>query len=331
MKFIDTAKIYVKSGAGGAGHLSFRREKGVPKGGPDGGNGGKGGDVIFVADSHLSTLLDFRYKKKYIAEDGEGGGKSRSTGHTGLSVYIKVPTGTVIRDLNTNEILADLNHDKQEFIIAKGGDGGRGNAEFSTPTNQTPRYAEPGWPAVELEVSLELKLIADVGIVGFPNIGKSTLISVISAAKPKIANYPFTTLVPNLGIVSMGDYKSYTVADIPGLILGASEGKGLGTQFLRHVERTSLLLFLIDCMSADPVNDYKVLKDELKKYNPEMLQKRRLICFSRIDALTSEQLDDIKKIKFNDKNIEIMYVSSVANIGVDELKMKMWNMLGKDE
>ena len=326
MKFIDNTKIYVRAGKGGDGHISFRREKYVPKGGPDGGNGGKGGDVIFVANSHLTTLLDFRYKQNYVAQDGKKGGKNNCSGKDGENLIVQVPQGTILFNADTNEQIVDLSKDNQSFVVASGGKGGFGNAMFATPTNQSPRYAKPGLEGEELNINLELKLIANVGIVGFPNVGKSTLISVISAAKPKIADYPFTTLTPNLGIVRIADYKSYTVADIPGLIEGASEGKGLGIQFLRHIERTQVLVFLLDSMSFDPTQDYKLLKNELKKYNPSMLAKKRIICISRIDALTEDQLKAVKKLKFKDKDIEVFFISSVANIGIEELKFKMWEL-----
>lgn len=327
MKFIDYAKIFVKAGKGGDGHISFRHEKYVPKGGPDGGNGGKGGDVIFFANSNLSTLLDFRYKQNYIANDGKNGGKNNCTGKDGDDLTVKVPKGTILINADTNEQIADLSENNQQYIVAKGGNGGFGNAMFANPTNQTPRFAKPGLEGESFNIILELKLIANIGIVGLPNVGKSTLISVISEAKPKIADYPFTTLIPNLGIVKINENKNYTVADVPGLIEGASDGKGLGTQFLRHLERTQALVFLIDSMSDDPLRDYKLLKNELKKYNSAMLQKKKLICFSRIDALLEEQLKQIKKIKFREKTTEIFYISSVANLGIDELKYKMWELI----
>ena len=299
MKFIDIAKISIKSGDGGKGHLSFRKEKFVPKGGPDGGSGGNGGNVVFVADPHINTLLDFQYKRHFKAEDGVNGGKKKCTGRTGEHLLIKVPCGTLVKDALTDEEIMDVVVPNQEYIILKGGRGGRGNCEFATATNQTPRYAEPGEEGIEREVVLELKVIADIGIVGLPNAGKSTLISVISAAKPKIADYPFTTLVPNLGMVKVGEQQSFTVADIPGLIAGASEGKGLGIQFLRHVERSKVLLFMVDAMSEDVKGDYKILQKELKKYNPEMLKKKRLIVISKIDAVDEDRLKELKKITAN--------------------------------
>lgn len=330
MKFIDNTKIFIKAGKGGDGHISFRREKYVPKGGPDGGNGGKGGDVIFVAGSHLTTLLDFHYRKDYIANNGQNGGKNKCSGADGNDLILEVPVGTIIMDTDTNEQIADLSTDGMRFVVAKGGNGGFGNAMFATPTNQSPRYAKPGLEGEERNLTLELKLIANVGLVGLPNVGKSTLISVISAAKPKIADYPFTTLVPNIGIVKVEDYKSFAVADIPGLIEGASDGKGLGIQFLRHIERTQVLVFLIDSMSNTPVNDYKLLKNELKKYNSTLLNKKRIICLSRIDGLTAEQLKDIKKLKFRESNTPIFYISSVMGVGTEELKYKMWEIVSSD-
>ena len=324
MKFIDNAQIFVQAGKGGDGHISFRREKYVSKGGPDGGNGGKGGNVIFIADSHLTTLLDFRYHKNYIADNGQQGGKNKCYGKDGNNLILKVPVGTIIFNSDTNEEIADLSKDGMQCVVAKGGNGGFGNAMFATPTNQSPRQANPGLEGEKMNLTLELKLIANVGLVGLPNVGKSTLISVISAAKPKIADYPFTTLVPNIGIVRVENYKSFAVADIPGVIEGASEGKGLGIQFLRHIERTQVLVFLIDSMSETHLDDYKLLKNELKKYNPTMLQKKRIICLSRIDGLTDDKLKDIKKLKFREPDTPIFYISSITGTNIEELKYKMW-------
>lgn len=329
MKFVDLAKIYVKSGDGGRGHVSFRTEKFVPKGGPDGGNGGKGGDVIALVDPHLNTLLDLRYKRHYKAEKGKPGQKSRKSGKSGKNIIIKIPRGTIIRNADSGELLADLAENDYSFVIAKGGRGGLGNAEFATPTNQAPRYAQPGEEGIELNIELELKLIADIGIVGFPNAGKSTLISVISAAKPKIADYPFTTLIPNLGIVKVGDYKSYTVADIPGLIEGASDGKGLGIQFLRHVERTRALLFLIEAFSNDPVNDFDVLYNELIKYNPDMKHKKKIICISKADTVDEDRINELKNIDFPNYGKPFI-ISSVTSMNVDKLKWIMWENIEKD-
>ncbi len=330
MKFIDTAKIIIRSGKGGPGMVSFRREKFVPKGGPEGGNGGKGGNVVFLADGHMNTLLDFKYKRHFFAQNGDPGGIKKMFGKNGNDLIIKVPCGTLVKDAETGEILADLTDAGDEYVALKGGKGGKGNWEFRSPTNQTPRYAEPGLPGEEAEVILELKLIADVGIVGFPNAGKSTLISTISAAKPKIANYPFTTLVPNLGIVKVDYAKNYTVADIPGLIEGAAEGKGLGIQFLRHVERTRILLFMVEAISEDPLNDYNTLRRELEKYNPEMLEKQQIIAVSKIDIVDEETKKQLAELKFTDDKISPLLISSVTHENIDILKFKIWDILEKE-
>lgn len=323
MNFIDTATIEVKSGDGGKGHISFRREKYVPKGGPDGGNGGNGGNVIAEAHHQLGTLLDFTYKRHYKAMAGAPGGKSRCTGKSGDDIIIKVPCGTVIRDKVTGEQLADLDRDGQRVVLAKGGYGGRGNSEFATSVNQAPRYAEPGTPGEEHTLELELKLLADVGLVGFPNAGKSTLISVISAAKPKIADYPFTTLVPNLGMVRVAEGKSFTVADIPGLIEGASEGKGLGHQFLRHVERTAVLVYMVDCQSPDPEADLATLRQELARYNPAMMEKAAIVCLTKTDVLAAEELTDLVSSPFVQKH-KALCISAVGQEGLDTLVQMMW-------
>ncbi len=329
MKFVDLANIYLKSGDGGDGHVSFRKEKFVPKGGPDGGNGGKGGDVIIKVDPHLNTLLDFQYKRHFLAKNGQHGGKSRKSGKDAPDTYIKVPVGTVVKN-SYGDIIADLSERDQEYIIAKGGNGGYGNAEFATATNQAPRFAKPGFPGIEMDVTLELKLLADVGIVGFPNVGKSTFISVVSAAKPKIADYHFTTLIPNLGIVKIAEQKSFVIADIPGLIEGAADGKGLGIQFLRHVERCRILLFMLDSTDSDPLIKYQILRNELDKYNPEMSFKKRIICFNKIDAIDSDRLKEIKKIKFKEKNTKIFYISAATHLNTDELKMQLWHLFSED-
>ncbi len=325
MKFIDVATISVQSGKGGKGHVSFRREKYVPLGGPDGGNGGKGGDVIFRGDIHINTLLDFRYQRNFIAEDGRPGDKSRCTGRDGKDMIIRVPMGTEIHDAETQEIIADITPEHPEYCIARGGKGGRGNWEFRSSINQAPRNSDPGMPGEDRSVTLELKVLADIGIVGFPNAGKSTLISVISAAKPKIADYPFTTLVPNLGMVRLGDMMSFTVADIPGLIEGAHEGKGLGIQFLRHVERTKVLVFLLDAQSENPKKDYEILCKELELYNTDLAHKKRIICISKSDTLDEQGRKAIEKIRIARKKPVI--ISSVAGENITALQWMMWEGL----
>ncbi len=322
--FIDEAKIFIKAGDGGNGAIAFRREKFVPKGGPSGGNGGKGGDVIFIADSNLLTLLDFRYKKKYLAENGVPGGKSLKDGKNGEDIIIKVPVGTVILDAETNEALADLSENGAKFVAAKGGRGGRGNSNFATSTNQTPRYAEEGKPGEERRLKLELKMIADVGLVGFPNAGKSTLISVISAAKPKIADYPFTTLQPNLGIVNYKDHRSFVVADIPGIIDGAHLGKGLGHKFLRHIERTKTLLILIDVTEENRRQVYDTLITELERYSEKLTEKKKIVAFSKIDLLTDEELREIKNESLSGYEDKIYYISSISRAGIPELLDRLW-------
>ena len=323
MNFIDTATIHIKAGDGGKGHVSFRREKYVPKGGPDGGNGGDGGSVIAVADRHLGTLLDLSYQKHFIAPSGDPGGKNRCAGRAGNDLLLKVPCGTIIRDAGTGEQIADLDIEGSQIVIAKGGRGGKGNSEYATSTNQAPRYAQPGTPGEEMTVELELKLLADVGLVGFPNAGKSTLISSISAARPKIADYPFTTLVPNLGMVRAGEGRSFTVADIPGLIEGAHAGKGLGQQFLRHIERTSVLVFLIDCQSEDAESDLQTLRGELEKYDPVLLEKASVVCVSKTDLLTPDQKKALEHSDFVVRQ-QARPISAVARTGLDELIQVMW-------
>jgi GTPase len=324
--FIDQAEINVKAGNGGNGVISFRREKYIPKGGPDGGNGGNGGDVILRADRQLTTLMDFRYKRSYSADNGNNGEGSNRTGKTGVDTVIRVPVGTVIRDADTDEILADLVDDHSEIVIAKGGRGGRGNAEFATPTDQAPRKATPGTPGEECTIQLELKLLADVGLVGFPNAGKSTLISVISAAKPKIADYPFTTLIPNLGIVRYAEDKSFVVADIPGLIEGAHRGKGLGIQFLRHIERTRVLVFLIECTADDPAEQYQTLLNELELFNPDLIGKPRLVLLTKLDTADESLKKSIKKIKFPGSS-KILPISAVTGEGLKPLLDLLWKKL----
>ncbi len=322
--FIDYAEIELKAGDGGDGAVSFRREKYVPKGGPAGGNGGKGGSVIIEAHHNLSTLLDLRYKKIYKAGNGEQGGSSLKDGKNGEDIIIKVPVGTVIKDANNGGTLFDLDTDKKKAAIVKGGKGGKGNSNFATPTNQAPRYAEPGKPGESRKVVLELKLLADVGLVGFPNAGKSTLISTISAAKPKIADYPFTTLEPNLGIVKYKEYKSFTVADIAGIIEGAHEGKGLGHKFLRHIERTKILLFLIEVTSENFQQDYNVLLNELKSFSPNLVKKKKVIALSKIDLVEKDELKKLARKKIKQADSPLLFFSSATKEGVQELLDYLW-------
>jgi GTP-binding protein len=326
MQFIDQATIYVKAGNGGNGAISFRREKFVPKGGPDGGNGGDGGCVRIRADRQLSTLLDFKYKRHYRAGNGEHGRGKTQTGKNGADAILKVPCGTLVRDSNTHEVIADLVGQDDEIIVAHGGKRGKGNAEFATSTNQAPRVAEPGTPGEEHELLLELKLLADVGLVGFPNAGKSTLISVVSAAKPKIADYPFTTLAPNLGIVRIAEGKSFTLADMPGLIKGAHAGKGLGIQFLRHIERTKVLVFMIESISEDPKRDYEILLNELASYNSELARKPRIVAMSKIDLFEDKALKKLRKVSFG-KKIPVVRISAITRVGIDTLVDEMWRAL----
>jgi GTP-binding protein len=319
--FIDTAEIHVRAGNGGSGIISFRREKFVPKGGPDGGDGGDGGDVVLVASHHIATLMDFRYKREYAAENGQNGGGSRKSGRAGKSVEIKVPVGTIVFNAETDEQIVDLTKDGESIVIARHGSGGRGNQHFATSTNQAPRHAERGTPGAELTIRLELKLLADIGLVGFPNAGKSTLISRISAARPKIADYPFTTLIPNIGIVRVDEGESFAVADIPGLIEGASEGKGLGHQFLRHVERSGVLCFLLDGLSEHPAEDYETLRNELATFNPEMLEKRRIICITKVDAIGDEERESFRAMTVDGQ--KPFLISAVSGEGIDELVQRL--------
>jgi GTPase len=325
--FIDYALIEVYSGKGGDGVVTFRREKYVPKGGPSGGDGGNGGSVLIRASNNLHTLLDFRYKKKYNAGDGNSGGSSLKDGKSGRDVIIRVPVGTVIKDSETEKVLFDLDADGKEIIIAKGGKGGKGNSKFATPTNQAPRFAEEGKPGEHKKVILELKLIADVGLVGFPNSGKSTLISKISSAKPKIADYPFTTLEPNLGIVRYKDFQSFTVADIPGIIEGASQGKGLGHQFLRHIERTRIILFLIEITSEDYQKDFDILMNELKSYSPKLVQKKIFISLSKSDLIDFDKMKEVSRIKLKGIEDKPLIFSSVSGDGLEIMMDVLWKSL----
>jgi GTPase len=329
--FLDYTKIYIKSGDGGNGCISFRREKYVPKGGPNGGDGGKGGDIIFKADSQLTTLIDFRYRAHYKAGRGQHGMGGDKTGKNADDIIIKVPCGSVIKDFETGGVLAELLIDKEEAVVLKGGKGGKGNTHFKSSTNQAPRTAEKGKPGEEKSIIIELKLIADVGLVGFPNAGKSTLISKISSAKPKIADYPFTTLVPNLGIVKYRDYDSFVVADIPGIIEGASSGKGLGIQFLRHIERTRLLLFLIDATKftgreRNFLKEYKTLLKELENYEADLLDKPRILCFTKTDAITENLKIKLSKVK---SDLDVISISSVTGDNLAKLKDIIWKKLFK--
>lgn len=330
--FVDYVKIHVASGNGGKGSTHLHREKYVAKGGPDGGDGGRGGHVVLRTDPNLWTLVSFKFKQHFKAGHGEHGSKNRSTGADGEDVFIDVPLGTVVRDAETNEVLTELTEENQEFCAAEGGLGGRGNWHFKTPTNQTPRYAQPGISGYERQLLLELKVLADVGLVGFPNAGKSTLLSVLTSAKPKIADYPFTTLKPNLGIVEYRDFKSFVIADIPGIIEGASEGKGLGHYFLRHIERNSILLYVIAADADDVAEEYRILKSELTKYNPDLLDKRQVIAISKSDLLDDELKTELSEsIKEDFKGISHLFISSVAQQNLSALKDLLWNELNTED
>lgn len=332
MRFIDEVKITIQSGNGGPGCVGFRREKFIPFGGPDGGDGGDGGSVYFEAQKGLNTLMNYRGKKNYKAQSGENGAGSQRHGKFGEDIILKVPVGTLIRNSETGEIVADLTDDGQKILIAEGGRGGLGNMNFKTSTNQAPRYAQEGEEGVYMELDLELKLIADIALVGLPNAGKSTCISVISAAKPKIADYPFTTLEPNLGVVSMGD-DSYVVADIPGLIENAAEGKGLGHKFLRHIERTSAFVHLVDvswCLEEfEAFEQYVTIRSELEKYNKDLLQKREIVCLTKIDAMTEEEIK--KFVDFFEEQLDkkVLAISAVSGLNIDILKGLMLKSLNK--
>lgn len=324
--FADRARIFIKSGKGGDGHVSFRRELYVPDGGPDGGNGGKGGDIIFEVDKGLNTLGDFRHNSKYVAQSGQEGGKRRCTGKDGEDLIIKVPEGTVIYDDETHKVIADMSNNNLREVILKGGRGGKGNMNYATSTMQAPQYAQPGQDAQELWVRLELKVIADVGLVGFPNVGKSTILSRVTNARPKIANYHFTTLNPNLGVVDLDGGKGFVIADIPGLIEGASEGIGLGHEFLRHIERTKVIIHMVDAASTegrDPVEDIKAINAELEAYNPELLNRPQVIAANKIDAIytdtSQENPVDIIRREFEPENIKVFPISAVTGAGLKEL------------
>ena len=323
--FVDYIKVYASSGSGGGGSVHLHREKYITKGGPDGGDGGRGGHIILRGDKNMWTLYHLKFKKHFRADHGGHGSKSRSTGADGADVIVQVPLGTMIRDADTNELLFEITEDGEEKILLRGGKGGLGNWNFKSSTNQTPRYAQPGIDGLEGWFQLELKLLADVGLVGFPNAGKSTLLSVITSAKPKIADYAFTTLKPNLGIVEYRDYKSFVIADIPGIIEGAAEGKGLGHRFLRHIERNSTLLFLIPADSDDINKEYEILLNELRTHNPELMDKKRLLTISKDDMLDDELRAEIEKDL--PKGVDHLFFSSLANTGLVALKDKLWKML----
>jgi GTP-binding protein len=322
--FVDYIKIFCRAGNGGAGSAHLRREKFVPKGGPDGGDGGRGGHIILRGNDQMWTLLHLRYQRHIFAGNGVGGGSQTSTGADGKDVIIEVPLGTVARDGETEEFIFEITAHGEEKILAQGGRGGQGNVHFKSATNQTPRYAQPGEKGIENWYVLELKILADVGLVGFPNAGKSTLLSVVSAAKPKIADYAFTTLAPNLGIVSYRDNKSFVMADIPGIIEGAHEGKGLGIRFLRHIERNSVLLFVIPADTRDIRKEYEILINELKMYNPELLDKKRVLAISKSDLLDEELMNDVRK---DLPDVQRVFISSVTGLGLTTLKDMLWKVL----
>ena len=331
--FVDRARIIVRSGKGGDGHVSFRREKYVPDGGPDGGDGGTGGDVIFQVDKGLNTLIDFRHVRKYKAGDGEEGGKKNCRGKDGADIVIKIPEGTVIKEANSDKVIVDMSGDNQRVVLLKGGKGGNGNQHYATPTMQAPKYAQPGQPAQELELTLELKVIADVGLVGFPNVGKSTLLSRVTNARPKIANYHFTTLSPNLGVVDLEGAGGFVIADIPGLIEGASEGVGLGHEFLRHIERTKVIIHVVDAAGTeerDPIADIYAINKELEAYNPQIASRPQVIAANKMDAIYDEDREKaLKAIKdeFEPQGIKVFPISAVSGEGLQELLYEVNEML----
>ena len=332
--FADRARIYVRSGKGGDGHVSFRREKYVPNGGPDGGDGGNGGSIILEVDDGLNTLTDYRHVRKYHAEDGENGGKRNCRGKNGADLILKVPAGTVIKEAETQQVIADMSGENRRFVLLSGGRGGNGNQHYATSTMQAPKYAQPGQPAKELELFMELKVIADVGLVGFPNVGKSTLLTQVSNAKPKIANYHFTTLNPHLGVVDLSDAKGYVIADIPGLIEGASEGVGLGFEFLRHIERTKVIIHIVDAAGTegrDPVADIYAINKELEAYNPEIARRPQVIAANKTDMIfpVDGEADPVKKLKeeFEPKGIKVYPISAISGKGIRELLYYVRNML----
>lgn len=330
MQFIDKAKIKISSGKGGNGVVAWRREKFVDKGGPAGGDGGKGGSVYLIADEGLSTLLDFTYRSIFKADNGENGFKKSMHGKSAKDLYLKVPVGTIVKDLKTDSIIADLTHNKQTILVAKGGRGGRGNTHFCTPQNRAPQYCEPGEPGIERNLQLELKLIADVGLLGLPNAGKSTFISRMSSAKPKIADYPFTTIIPNLGVVRKSTGDGYVIADIPGLIEGASEGVGLGHDFLRHVERCRFLLHIVDGTEEDPINNYKIINKELEKYSEKLAKLFQIVAINKIDSIEPERLEELKQ-EFQKLGVEVFCISAVTGENLDSLKHELENKVNTIE
>lgn len=330
MQFIDKAKIKISSGKGGNGVVAWRREKFVDKGGPAGGDGGKGGSVYLIADEGLSTLLDFTYRSIFKADNGENGFKKSMHGKSAKDLYIKVPTGTLVKDLKSGNIIADLTEHNQTVLVAKGGRGGRGNIHFCTPQNRAPQYCEPGEPGIERELQLELKLLADVGLLGFPNAGKSTFISRVSAAKPKIADYPFTTIVPNLGVVRKSDGDGYVIADIPGLIEGASDGVGLGHDFLRHVERCRFLLHIIDGTEENPIQNYKIINEELAKYSEKLANLYQIVAINKIDAIPEKMIKELEK-EFNEIGVKPYFISAVTGENLDKLKLEIENKVNTIE
>lgn len=330
MQFIDKAKIKISSGKGGNGVVAWRREKFVDKGGPAGGDGGKGGSVYLIADEGLSTLLDFTYRSIFKADNGENGFKKSMHGKSAKDLYLKVPVGTIVKDLKTDSIIADLTHNKQTVLVAKGGRGGRGNTHFCTPQNRAPQYCEPGEPGIERNLQLELKLIADVGLLGLPNAGKSTFISRMSSARPKIADYPFTTIIPNLGVVRKSTGDGYVIADIPGLIEGASEGVGLGHDFLRHVERCRFLLHIVDGTEEDPINNYKIINKELEKYSEKLAKLFQIVAINKIDSIEPERLEELKQ-EFQKLGVEVFCISAVTGENLDSLKHELENKVNTIE
>lgn len=328
--FVDKAKIYVKAGNGGDGRVSFRREKYVPNGGPDGGDGGNGGSIVFMVDENMRTLMDFRYKRKHISDNGEMGGSNNSSGKSADDLYIKVPAGTILKDAETGAFLGDLKNSGDKVIVAHGGKGGKGNQHFATPTRQAPRFAQPGEQGIERWIELELKLLADVGLVGFPNVGKSTFLSIVTSAKPKIANYHFTTLVPNLGVVDLGRARSFIIADIPGLIEGAHSGVGLGHDFLRHVERTKVLIHLLDTSGLegrDPLEDFDKINGELKLYNEKLAKKPQIVACNKMDIPAARENYDRVAEELSKKGYEVFAISAATGDGIKPLMDRVFNLL----